>query len=377
LNRALATVDLECIRHNVEALRQRLAARCNLMAVVKADGYGHGAIPVARASLEAGAISLGVATVAEAADLRQSGFDCPIVVLGPITGSEIGDAIGAGAEIILWTPLFLKTLMKVAHAAGARLRCHLKIDTGMRRLGLYPRHLVEFLDRIEPAPEVELAGVMTHFATADEDDDDFLKFQLHAFEDVVQTVLTTGLTPVFHAANSAATLRFPETHFNLVRCGIAIYGLSPFQGNAGADGLRPALSLSSYLADIKEVAEGDGIGYGRSWTAPRRTHVGVIPIGYGDGFSRRLSNLGRVLIGGRSYPVVGRVSMDQITVDLGTDPSARPGEDAVIIGTQAGPDNEGQDVQNISAEEMAGLLDTINYEITCNLSPRVERRYTG
>jgi alanine racemase len=369
LNRALATVDLECVRHNVGTLRQRLTTGCNLMAVVKADGYGHGAAPVAGASLEAGATALGVATVTEAAELRQAGFDCPLVVLGPLTGAEISEAIRADAEVLIWTLPFLKTLMRVSHAEGARLRCHIKIDTGMRRLGLYPRHLVEFLDEAEPAPEVELAGVMTHFATADEDDDDFFHFQLHAFEDVVQTVLTTGLTPVFHAANSAATLRFPASHFNLVRCGIAIYGLSPFQGDAAADGLRPALALTSYLADVKELAEGDSVGYGRSWTAPRRTSVGIIPIGYGDGFSRRLSNRGRVLVGGKSFPVVGRVSMDQITVDLGPKPVARAGDEAVLIGTQG--------AETITAEEMAGELDTINYEVTCNLSSRVERRFTG
>lgn len=369
MSRALATVDLECVRHNVGALRQRLTRGCNLMAVVKANGYGHGEEPVARASLEAGATILGVATVGEAARLREAGFTCPVIVLGPLAGDEISEAIAARAEVLIWTLPFLRTLMKVAHGKNEQLRCHIKVDTGMRRLGLYPRQLVEFLDLVEPAPEVELAGVMTHFATADEEDDDFFRFQLHSFEDVAQTVLTTGYTPIFHAANSAATIRFPESHFNLVRCGIAIYGLSPFQTDATADGLKPALSLTSCLADIKELAEGDSVGYGCTWTAPRRTSIGIIPIGYGDGFSRRLSNRGRVLAGGRSYPVVGRVSMDQITVDLGPAHNLRGGEEVVLIGRQGD--------ESITVEEMASLLDTINYEVTCNLSPRVERRYTG
>ena len=367
--RALATVDLECVRHNVETLCQRLAPRCTLMAVVKADGYGHGAAPVARASLEAGATTLGVATVGEASELRQMGFDCPIVILGPLDGAEIGEAIDADAEIIIWTLPFLKNLVGIAHSRGIRLRCHIKIDTGMRRLGLYPRKLVKFLDMVEPSPEVELAGVMTHFATADEEDDDFFYYQLHAFEDVAQTVLTTGLTPVFHAANSAATIRYRESHFGMVRCGIAIYGLSPFQGDAAADGLQPALTLTSYLADIKDLAEGDSVGYGCTWTAPRRTRIGIIPIGYGDGFSRRLSNLGNALIGGNTYPVIGRVSMDQITVDLGPAAEIECASEVVLIGRQG--------EAAITAEEMATALGTINYEITCNLSPRVERRYTG
>lgn len=369
MNRALATVDLECVRHNVGALRQRLTRKCQLMAVVKADGYGHGAGPVARASLDAGATTLGVATVGEASELRQLGFDCPIVILGPLTGAEIGDAMDAKAEILIWTLPFLKNLVGIAHSRDARIRCHIKIDTGMRRLGLFPRKLVEFLDMVEPSPEVELAGVMTHFATADEEDEDFFYFQLHAFEDVAQTILTTGLTPVFHAANSAATLRYSESHFGMVRCGIAIYGLSPFQGDAAADGLRPALSLTSYLADIKELSEGDSVGYGCTWTAPRRTHIGIIPIGYGDGFNRRLSNLGNVLIGGTTCPVVGRVSMDQITVDLGPSPEFLAGSEAVLIGRQ--------DDAVITAEAMASTLGTINYEVTCNLSSRVERRYVG
>lgn len=369
MDRALATVDLECVRHNVEALRQRLATRCALMAVVKADGYGHGAAPVARASLEAGATTLGVATVGEASELRQTGFDCPIVILGPLASEEIGEAVDTDAEIVIWTLPFLKNLVGIAHSRGTRLRCHIKIDTGMRRLGLYPRSLVEFLDMIEPSPEIELAGVMTHFATADEEDEDFFYFQLHAFEDVAQTVLTTGLTPVFHAANSAATIRFRESHFGMVRCGIAIYGLSPFQGDATADGLRPALTLTSYLADIKVLSEGDMVGYGCTWAAPRRTHVGIIPIGYGDGFSRRLSNLGKALIGGNAYPVIGRVSMDQITVDLGPVLEVRSGSEVVLIGQQG--------EAAITAEEMATTLGTINYEISCNLSSRVERRYTG
>lgn len=369
MNRALATIDLECIRHNVGALRQRLVPRCELMVVVKADGYGHGAGPVARASLEAGATTLGVATVGEAAELRQLGFDCPVIILGPLTGEDISGAIDANAEIIIWTLPFLKNLMSIAHSRDARVRCHIKVDTGMRRLGLFPRDFVEFIDMVEPAPEVELAGVMTHFATADEEDEDFFYFQLHAFEDVVQTVLTTGLTPVFHAANSAATLRYRESHFGMVRCGIAIYGLSPFQGDATADGLRPALTLTSYLADIKELSEGDMVGYGCTWTAPRRTHIGIVPIGYGDGFSRHLSNLGEVLMGGNRYPVVGRVSMDQITVDLGPSPGFTAGSETVLIGRQGN--------ETITAEKMATALGTINYEVTCNLSPRVERRYTG
>lgn len=370
MQRALATVDLDCVRHNVNNLCQRLAPASSLMAVVKADGYGHGCEPVARAALEAGAVSLGVATADEAAGLRAAGFDCPLLVMGALTADEAAAALDAGADIVLWTAAFLKTVIGTVRARDLDpARVHLKLDTGMRRLGVYPRDLPGLLDLVETSPEVSLAGLMTHFATADEEDDDFFRFQLRVFEDAAQTLLTAGVIVPLHAANSAAAMRFPESHFDFVRCGIAIYGLSPFQGDAAADGLRPALTFSSCVADIKRIQEGDAVGYGRSFIADRMTHIGIVPVGYGDGFNRRLSNRGAVLAGGNRYPVVGRVSMDQITIDLGPEPGVAAGDEVVLIGSQG--------EAGISAEAMAADLDTINYEITCNISPRVARRYTG
>ena len=368
--RAQATVDLECVRHNVNKLCQRLTPACSLMAVVKADGYGHGCVEVAKAVLEAGASSLGVATADEAVQLRAAGLRCPILVMGALTGADAAAALNAGADIILWTDAFLKKLIQTVRSRDREpARVHLKLDTGMRRLGVYPGHLLELLDLVQTSPEVELTGLMTHFATADEDDEDFFRFQLRVFEDAAQTLLAAGVIVPLHAANSAATLRFPDSHFDLVRCGIAIYGLSPFQGSAEADGLQPALRLTSYVADIKRLQEGDSVGYGRTFTADRETHIGIVPIGYGDGYNRRLSNRGEVLSGGGRYPVVGRVSMDQITIDLGPRPSITAGEEVVLIGRQGG--------EAISAEAMAAVLGTINYEITCNISSRVERRYAG
>jgi alanine racemase len=288
--------------------------------------------------------------------------------MGSLTVDEADVALDADADIILWTEPFLKTLIETVRARDARpARVHIKLDTGMRRLGVYPRNLMALIDMVETSPEIEIAGLMTHFATADEDDDDFFHFQLRAFEDAAQTLLAAGISVPLHAANSAATIRFPESHFDFVRCGIAIYGLSPFQGDAEADGLRPALRLSSYLADIKHIKEGDSVGYGRSFIADRDTTIGLVPIGYGDGFSRALSDRGHVLVGGERYPVAGRVSMDQITVDLGPEPTVAAGEEVVLIGTQG--------AAAITAEDMAAQLDTINYEITCNISQRVERRY--
>ncbi|MHB1390870.1 MAG: alanine racemase [Thermoleophilia bacterium] len=368
MHRALATIDLGAVRANVAGIIDRLSRSSSLMAVVKADGYGHGAVPVARASLAAGATALGVATIPEALQLREAGIDSRILVMGPLTTADLTPALDHNLEILVWTLPFLRALADTGHAHGRQLPVHIKIDTGMRRLGLYPRQLPDYLDAIEASPEVALAGVMTHFATADEDED-FCRFQLRTFEDATQVVMRTGVRVPFHCANSAATLRYPETHFDMVRCGIAIYGLSPFQTDAGADGLTPALTLTSYLADIKKIREGDAVGYGRTWSAGSDTHIGLVPLGYGDGFSRRLSNRGRVLIGGWPYPVVGRVSMDQITVDLGSTPAVKTGDEVVLLGAQG--------EMSLPAEEMASLLETINYEVTCNLSSRVERRFSA
>ncbi len=368
--RALATVDLGAVRGNVGMLLGMLSPGTGLMAVVKADGYGHGAVPVARASLAAGAESLGVATAAEAAALREAGLDCPVLVMGPLTAAEAGEAIGAGAEIVVWSTSFLRMMIKEARRQDRRVRVHVKLDTGMRRLGLYPRGLAVFLDELAAQPEVELAGVMTHFATADEEDGDFFDFQLRAFDEAVQAALLRAHAPLrFHCANSAAAIRYPQSHFDFVRAGIAIYGMSPFQSDPASDHLQPSLSLTSYVADVKRLTEGDSVGYGRTWTAPDNNYIAAVPIGYADGVSRLLSNKGRVLIGGGSFPIVGRISMDQITVDLGPAPLAGPGDEVVLIGRQGG--------ELVTAEEVARLEGTINYEVACAISTRVERRYTG
>ncbi len=369
MQRAAASIDLECVRHNVRTLAGGLAEGCSLLAVVKADGYGHGAVPVARASLEAGASGLGVATARECRQLREAGIEAPILVMGPLTAEEASSATGDDAAMVLWSLPFLRQLIDIGRNRDRPIPVHVKIDTGMRRLGLFPRALPEMLDAVENTPEVELAGVMTHFADADAEDGDFFHFQLRSFEDAMQVVLRTGESPLFHCANSAATLRYPQSHFQMVRCGIAVYGLSPFQGDAAADDLRPALRLSSYISGIKRLTEGDTVGYGRTWQAPRNTSIALVPVGYGDGFSRRLSNRGEVLVGGRRRPIVGLISMDLLTVDLGPVTDAKPGDEVVLIGGQGG--------ETISAEEVAGLLDTINYEVTCDISSRVERRYAG
>ena len=249
-----------------------------------------------------------------------------------------------------------------------RARVHVKLDTGMGRLGTSDRaEALELCEIAASDSRLELSGVMTHFATADEPGDEHFPAQLAAFEHFVQEVKRAQPTVIAHAANSAATLRDERAHFDLVRCGIAVYGLDPFHEDPAAHGLEPALTLESYVAAVKRFAPGDSAGYGRRWRAESETWVGVVPIGYGDGWRRALTNNADVLVGGRRHPLVGTVSMDNITIDLGPETSVRPGDTAVLIGVQGD--------ERILCEEVARRLGTINYEVTTGLLPRVHRRH--
>ncbi len=340
--RALATIDLGAIERNCARLPKPLCA------VVKADAYGHG--PVAEAALAGGASWLAVAAADEARGLREQGIEAPILVMGAVTPAELEIAIAADADVVAWTE-------QVAEAAP---RVHVKLDTGMGRLGTKDRALAERL-----AARPDTVGLMTHFATADEPGDDLFDAQLDAFRDFVEAVGRDDLT--VHAANSAAALRDPASHFDLVRCGIAIYGMDPFGANPADHGLEPALSLRSWVGAVRRFETGDSVGYGRRWSAPEPTWVATVPVGYGDGWRRALTNNCDVLIRGRRHPLVGTVSMDNVTVALGRDTDVEVGDEVVLIGAQG--------EERILAEEVARRLDTINYEVTCALTPRVHRRY--
>jgi alanine racemase len=367
--RAAAVVDADAIEGNCRALAGRLEGGAELCAVVKADGYGHGAAVAAAAALRGGATRLAVATAAEAEELRLHFAEGSILVMGALTGAELRTAIEAGAEVAVWRRDF-KDLCSRLGEAGAPVRVHVKHDSGMGRLGERdPEAVVELARACAEDPAVELAGVWTHFATADEDEDAFLRQQLAAFREVAEAVRAFAPDVTVHAANSAATIREPASHFDLVRCGIAVYGLDPFQRDPAEHGLRPALELRSYVADVKRFDAGASAGYGRSWRAPQDTWVGVLPIGYGDGVRRGLSNNTDVLVRGRRHPLVGTVSMDNVTIDLGPETNVEPGDEAVFVGTQ--------DDESISAEEVARRLGAINYEVTTGISRRVPRVHRG
>jgi alanine racemase len=343
-DRAVARIDVGAVERNCTRLPKPLCA------VVKADAYGHGIAPVVEAVLAGGATWLAVATAGEAAELRRLAVDVPVLVMGALTRDELRVAIDAGADVVAWSE-------EVAEAAP---RVHVKLDTGMGRLGTRDRELA-----LRLAARPNTVGLMTHFATADELDDDLFPAQLAEFREFLGQVARDDM--IVHAANSAAALREPAAHFDMVRCGVAIYGLEPLQADPGAHGLEPALSLHSWLASVRRIEPGESVGYGRRWRAQEPTWVGTVPVGYGDGWRRALTNNCDVLIGGRRHPLVGTVSMDNVTVDLGPDPRADVGDEVVLIGPQG--------EERILAEEVARRMGTINYEVTTGLLPRVRREH--
>jgi alanine racemase len=366
MERAVARIELAAVERNCARLKAELGSGPELCAVVKADGYGHGADGCAEAALAGGAARLAVATGAEASQIGRRFPQIPLLTMGALTPEDLEDALAAGSEIAVWREGFRQLASARGRAQGRPVRAHVKYDSGMGRLGNPdPGEVLALARACAEDPALELAGVWTHFATADELGSDYFEQQLGRFEAVVAAVKAEFPEVVAHAANSAAVFRERRAHFDMARCGVAVYGLDPFQGDPGEHGLAPALSLRSYVADVKRFAAGESAGYGQAWRAPADTRVGVLPLGYGDGVRRGLSNNAEVLIRGRRHPLVGTVSMDNITVDLGPETEVEPGEEAVLIGSQG--------TETILAEEVAGRLGTINYEVTCGISARVPR----
>ncbi len=365
--RAVAEVNLAAIERNVGTLRRALTGGARLCAVVKADGYGHGAVPAARAALNAGADQLAVATAMEAAELQAARVPGPLLVMGAISHEELPAAVAARAELVAWDERFVELLSAAAARLQEPLRVHVKLDTGMGRLGTRDSaQAFAVASAVQRDPGLELTGAMTHFATAD-GDLEFASEQLRTFTAFLDHLRAVVPSVTAHAANSAGTLRLPASHLDMVRCGIAVYGADPLNEDSLAHGLEPALSLQSYVAAVKRAEPGQSAGYGRRFIAEHPTWLGTLPIGYGDGVARALTNNCDVLIAGRRYPLVGTVSMDNITVDLGPEPGVEVGALATLIGTS------GEERQ--TAEAIAHRLDTINYEVLCGISARVPRRY--
>jgi alanine racemase len=365
--RALARVNLAAIERNAARLRSELASSVRLCAVVKSDGYGHGAVPAARAALAGGAGWLAVATATEALELSRAGLGVPVLTMGAISTEELEPALDAGADVVAWSQEFVHHLAAAAASAERPVDVHVKLDTGMGRLGTRDSgEALRVAELVDASPGLRLRGAMTHFATADEDRT-FLTVQLDRFELFVEELRRRWPEIIVHAANSAATLNEPRSHFDLVRCGIAIYGCDPMNADAQARGLEPALELTSYVAAVKVAGPGDTVGYGRNFAAAEETSIATLPIGYGDGIRRAFTNNCDVLVGGAPYPLVGTVSMDNITLDVGSEPLVEVGQLATIIGRNGD--------RRQTAEDLARRIDTINYEILCGISARVPRVY--
>ncbi len=373
---AWAEIDLSAVAANVRALCG-VAAPAALCAVVKADGYGHGAVAVARAALGAGASWLAVAMASEAVPLRDAGLDAPILVLADPSPAEHDAVVALGLRPCVSTPFAIEGLARaVARAGTPPLPVHLKVDTGMHRMGAAPDEAKALAEDVARRPELVLEGLWTHCAVADEPGHPFTTVQAARFRAVVKELDGAGLRPpVVHAANSAATLDRPDLRLDLVRCGITLCGLDPSPVLAGWLSLRPALALKAEVSLVRTVAAGDGVSYGLRHHCDHQSVLATVPLGYADGVSRRLSEVGaEVLLGGRRRPIVGTVTMDQILVDCGSlqDPGAvavRPGDEVVLIGEQGN--------QRIGAGEWAERLGTIAYEVVCAISARVPRRYLG
>ncbi len=361
-----AEIDLEAIRHNVRQVARLVSPRTAVMAVVKANGYGHGAVPSARAALESGATWLGVASVEEGLELRAAGIRAPILHLGYTPPSALGEAVAAGLSLNVFEGGTLEALRKLPLPAPARLQ--LKVDTGMQRLGAAPEDAAALARRIRQGPNLQLEAVWTHFASADSDPE-FTKEQLARFLRVRDQIQSdTGMRFLSHAANSAGLLHYPEARLDLVRAGLVVYGLSPDPGWTDLPPLRPALAWRTIVTNVHVVPEGTAVGYGQTWTAPAPRRVATLAIGYGDGLHRRQSNRGHVLLRGKLAPLVGTVSMDQTTVDVTEIPGVTIGEVATLIGRDGGAE--------LSASAVAAAVDTISWEVLCAISARVVRRYT-
>ncbi|MBI3965440.1 MAG: alanine racemase [Chloroflexi bacterium] len=364
---AWVEVDLDAIAANVAEARRRLASHTALGVVVKANAYGHGVLAVAEAALAAGATWLVVNAADEALQLRRAGFQAPVLIVGFTAPGEAAAIVDSRVTPSLTAAAQIEALTAAARAAGITQPVHVKVDTGLGRGGLLPDEVLPFVRKVV-AVGLDFEGLFTHFAVADSADKSHSRSQLQRFHAVLAELDAAGMRPrIRHAANSAAVLDLPDAHFDLVRYGIALYGLDPSDEVGPAFPLRPALSLKGGIVRLRTLPAGATVGYGCTFVATRPTKVALVPIGYADGLRRGLSNQGFALVRGSRCPIIGRVSMDQCSLDVTSVPDVSEGDEVVFVGTQ----NDA----TVTADEVAALLDTINYEVVCGLGPRLPRVY--
>jgi alanine racemase len=366
-----AEVSLAAVRHNTAVMAAR-APQAQLCAVVKANAYGHGVLPVAEATLDGGATWLAVALVEEGAVLRDAGVTAPILLLSEPPADAMADVVGLRLTSTLYSQDGVRALAAAVADAGwgEALPVHVKVDTGMHRVGAPPAQAVEVALAVERSSHLRLEGLWSHFAVADAPENPFTAQQARRFEDVVGRLRTFGVSPpVLHACNSAGVLAHPGCHYDLVRCGISLYGVAPSPALDGYADLRPAMSLHARVSQVKQVAAGEGVSYGLRYRPASSAVVATVPIGYADGVPWRLGVTGgEVLIGGARRPIAGSVTMDQILVDCGDDTTVVPSDEVVLLGEQGG--------RRIEAWEWAERVGTIAYEVLCGIGPRVQKIYT-
>jgi len=361
-------IDLQAVGHNTRVLRQLTDHQARLMAIVKADAYGHGAVSVSRQALACGADWLGVATLDEALELRTAGIPAPILILGYTPENRAEGVILANVRQGVFEFSLAQALSRAATRIGRQARIHIKVDTGMGRIGFRAgAEAVAAVQAIAALPGIVVEGLFTHLAAADAADKSCTRRQLDLFAEVWQKLKGKGIhVPLRHAANSAAIIDLPESHLDMVRMGIALYGLYPSEEvTAARVELQPAMTLKARIIQVKEVPANTPISYGMTFVTPHPTRIATLPLGYADGYPRLFSNRAQVLVRGQRAPIVGRVCMDQLMVDVGSIPGVEAGEEVVLLGQQAG--------ERLAAAELADWAKTIHYEIVTRMSPRLER----
>jgi alanine racemase len=360
----MAMVDLNVLTHNYQEVVRHIGDR-KVLAVVKAQAYGHGAIPVSRRLIELGSHMLGVALVEEGRELRDAGITAPVLVMAPVFPEQAQVIVNAKLTPVVYTLAVARALSDAATGAGRKLSVHVKIDTGMGRVGLSPEDAVDLTATIRRLPGIIVEGLMTHFADADLRDKAFASAQMDRFGSLIRSLEAKGITvPLRHAANSAAVLEYDRALLNMVRPGLMLYGYNPLESGVSAD-LRPVLSLLTRVAFLKKVAAGVPISYGRTFVTKRKSLIATIPVGYADGYSRGLSNKGEAIVRGVRVPVAGRVCMDMTMLDVTDVPGVAEGDEVVLIGARGS--------ERITADEIAARTGTIAYEVLCGISGRVPR----
>lgn len=368
-----AEIDLQAFRRNFQNLRNHLGPKIRIMAVVKADGYGHGALPCARIAVDCGADYLGAGVVEEGIELRQSGIDTPILVLGSIFPDEAEDLVRHDLATIVCTLPLTKALSKEAGKQNKTVSVHIKIDTGMNRLGVSPENLPELLNQVRELPNLKLEGISTHFASADDEDLSITQAQFRKFHTAL-TILQNDDVPIIHSANTSALFKFPESHFDMVRPGLILYGALPspslqavLNEKKNLSPFQPVMQWKSQIILVKSIAKGQPVSYSGSFTTQRDSLIATLPIGYADGLHRSLSNKMEVLIRGKRAPQIGNICMDMTLIDVTEIQDVQAGDEVVLFGKQ--------EDQTITVEEMATKGGTIPYEILCNVGKRVPRVY--